>query len=174
MEQVRIVKHKLPNATGVFGAYVVAEDEFGTWFFTPAQTSITWTNLEGKSTEWEFDVLTLAPPNDWYYALWWGPHPHEVELSVDVSTPPVRNRGECSWIDLEIDLFRLKTGDVGIEDEDEFEDSVAKGYITDEQRTEALRITPVIERMLRDRTEPFGDVGRRRLNEAVALGLPPI
>ena len=174
MERATIIKHKLPDATGVFGGYVVAEDEYGTWFFTPAKSSITWTNLAGKAGAWEFDVLTLAPPSDWYFALWWGSHPYEVEMSIDICTSPGFNGRECSWVDLEIDLARLKDGSVVIEDEDEFEESCAAGWITDDQKAEALRVTPLLEAMLRDRVEPFGEIGRRRLADAVALGLAPL
>lgn len=174
MERVTIRKLKLPNATGVWGAYVVAEDEYGTWFFTPAESPIEWTNLDGKSKAWEFDVLCLIPPSEWYFALWWGEHPYEVEVSVDVTALATREIDVWSWLDLEIDLFRLKDGTVGIEDEDEFEDSFAAGYISDAQRDESLRITPVIERMLRDHAEPFGAIGRSHLERAVALGLPSL
>jgi hypothetical protein len=75
VERVEIVKHKLPDATGVLSAYRLAEDDYGTWFFSPASSPIVWTNIEGKSPAWEFDVLTLAPRDAWYFALWWNGHP---------------------------------------------------------------------------------------------------
>lgn len=174
MERATIRKLKLPDATGVWGAHVVAEDEHGTWFFTPGDSPIEWTNLEGKSKAWEFDVLSLIPPNDWWFGLWWGPSNHAVELSVDVAAPATRDGDVWSWLDLEIDVFRLDSGTVGIEDEDEFEESCAAGWISDHERAESLRITPVIERMLRERTEPFGDVGREHLERAIVLGLAPL
>ncbi len=173
MERATIIKRKLPDATGVWGAYVIAEDQHGTWFFTPANSPIEWTNLEGKSTAWEFDVLCLIPPSEWYFALWWGPSDHAVELSVDVTAPATRDGNVWSWLDLEIDLFRLKDGTVGIEDEDEFEESYTAGYISDAQRDESLRITPVIEQMLRNHNEPFDKVGRRHLEAALALRVEP-
>ncbi|MDP1793788.1 MAG: DUF402 domain-containing protein [Acidimicrobiales bacterium] len=169
-----IRKLKLPDAIGEWGAYVVAEDEYGTWFFTPANSPIAWQRLEGKSAAWEFDVLCLIPPKDRWFGLWWGPSTHAVELSVDVTAPATRDGDTWSWLDLEIDLFRLKDGTVGVEDEDEFDESCAAGYITDEDRVESLRVTPVMQAMLRERTEPFGDVGRRHLDRAVALGLAPL
>ncbi len=175
MERAVVRKLKLPNATGAWGAYVVAEDAYGTWFFTPAQSPITWTNLEGKSAAWEFDVLCVIPPTEWYFALWWGgDHPYAVEMSVDVAAPATRNANVWSWVDLEIDLFRLKDGTVGIEDEDEFEESLAAGYISETEKAQALRITPIIEQMLRDHTEPFGAHAQRLLAETVALGLAPL
>jgi predicted RNA-binding protein associated with RNAse of E/G family len=91
-----------------------------------------------------------------------------------VTTPTTRAGNVWSWVDLEIDLHRYIDGRVEIEDEDEFEDSVAKGYISESEQAEALRITPVLEQMLRDHTEPFGAVGARRLAEAIGLGLPPL
>lgn len=167
------MKHKLPDATGVWDAYVVAEDAHGTWFFTPATSPIVWTNLAGKSTAWEFDVLCLIPPDDWWFGLWWGPSDHAVEVSVDVTAPATRAGKTWSWVDLEIDLFRLHSDFVGIEDEDEFEDSCAAGWISEAERAEAMRVTPIIERMLRDRAEPFGDIGAAHLERCLALGLRP-
>lgn len=168
-----IVKRKLPDATGVFGAYRLTDDEFGTWFLTPARSPIRWTNLAGKGAAWEFDVVTLVPHDEWYFALWWNGHP-TVEIGVDVTAPTVRNGSVWSWVDLEIDVHRYTDGRVETEDEDEFADSVSKGYISEREQAEALRIQPVVESMLRERTEPFGEAGRRRLSEAVALGLAPL
>lgn len=173
MDTAGIIKRKLPDATGVWSAYVLGADEFGTWFFTPAGSPIRWTNLEGKGAVWEFDVLCLIPPDDWYFALWWNGHP-SVEIGVDVTAPATRDGGAWSWVDLEIDLHRFVDGRVESEDEDEFEDSVARGYISQTQQTQALRITPIIERMLRDRLEPFGGVGPHHLAEALTLGLAPL
>jgi predicted RNA-binding protein associated with RNAse of E/G family len=95
-------------------------------------------------------------------------------MSVDVTTPSKRVRAGWEWIDLEIDLVRASDGNAGIEDGDEFADAFAAGHINHAERVEALRITPVLERMLRERAEPFGDVGRRRLSDALALGLPAL
>ncbi len=174
METVAVRKIKRPDGTALWRGYVVANDEFGTWIFTPRNSTIESTK-DGKTETktWpENDVLALMPTDDWYMAVWWTGGEHDI--TVDISKPPMFINKEWKWIDLETDLIRTVTGDVLVEDEDEFEEACEAGHISADERDAAIKMTESMESNLRHRIEPFGLVGRQHFDDAVARALPAL
>lgn len=171
MDIVSVRKIKRPDGTALWRGYVVANDEFGTWIFSPKGTSIEW--AKGGADEikkWaESDILALMPNDEWFTALWWAGG--DTDITVDIAKPPMFVNKEWKWVDLEIDLFRATDGEVGIVDQDEFEEACDADHISADERKAALAMTEAIESNLRHRIEPFGLVGRAHFDDAVAQNL---
>lgn len=145
-----------------------AEDDDGTWIGGRAGTRVAWRDETSYlETETTLDVAVLIPPSAWWIAAWWS----NGDITVDVAAPARFERGIWVFEDLELDLYLLPSGSHGIVDVDEFLDAVDADQIVADEREMALRTAGNLERMLKAREEPFGEVGWARFREAQALGL---
>lgn len=172
MDTVSVRKIKRPDGTSLWRGYVVANDEFGTWVFSPEGSAIE-TTKAGKSEREprKKDILVLMPTNEWYTALWWSGEGEDTDIYVDIAKPPMFVNKEWKCVDLEIDVVRTFDGTVTIEDEDEFEEAFEADNINADEHKAALAMTEAIESNLRHRIEPFGLVGRAHFEDAVAQNL---
>ena len=169
VETVGVQKRKLNGATASWTGHLVAEDTFGTWIAAAAGTRVAWTDAASSfETEATLDILVLIPPSQWWTAAWWT----NRDVTVDIALPARFDDGCWVFDDLELDLFLGATGSHGVVDLDEFFDEVQSGRITIEQSETCLRCASEVERMLKRREEPFGEVGWRRFSEATSLHLP--
>ena len=178
MERLGIRKIKLSGTVLTWSAYFLAEDEFGRWSFTPPGSTVhnrkgdeEWTATIGVGTEAGF--LWLMPRDEWFYAGWWR-RPDWEQLAVDACTIPSLTDGLWTWTDLELDVCRDATGKVWVEDEDEFDESLAAGFIDTASEAAARNVTDTIVTRLTDRIAPFDGTGWARHDEAVTLELAPL
>lgn len=173
MRGVGVRKLKRNGASASWTGHVLAEDDYGTWIAGTAGTRVAWcspasSSEQDKETEAPLDILVLIPPSQWWVAAWWT----NGDITVDVTLPARLEHGTWVFEDLELDLFLTPSGSHGLVDVDEFLDEVERGRILPEEREASLRTAGAVERMLKHREEPFGDVGWARFHEATSLQLP--
>ncbi|MET9313736.1 DUF402 domain-containing protein [Kribbella sp. NPDC003505] len=176
MTPTYIRKRKRPRGSGLWPAYLLDTDAFGTWFYTPTRSLF-------RADDGEFcemaqlgpggpgeHCVQLAPHDGWWFAYF----RQSGLLHVDVSTTPALVGAEWTFDDLELDPFRQPDGTIGTEDWEELAESHAAGLISDAERDAAEDAARGLERDFAAGVEPFGQVGWERLAAAVALGLPPL
>ena len=105
----------LPHYRGAM--HVLGEDEHGTWLWGPAGRTIR------RGSEVVFttkqDALGLMPHEAWWFASWWLGHP-AIDLYVNINTPAIRADDLMTYVDLDLDVVRLRSGACEIVDQDEF------------------------------------------------------
>lgn len=180
VETTVIRKVKREQGWGRWPAYVLSEDVYGLWFYSPAG-SIYQGNTGDTIVEMEVGqgnrdaglaVVQLIPHSAWWIASWWSdPRPW---ISVEICTPPTLIDGEWNFIDLELDPHAYPEGRVEVHDEEEFEAARRSGLISPAEETSARAAAAQVERALREMREPFGRVGWKRLDDALRLSLPPL
>ncbi|RZU19718.1 hypothetical protein EV645_1936 [Kribbella rubisoli] len=176
MKTTYIRKRKRPSGSGLWSAYPLTTDEFGTWFYTPAGSHFRAGNGEicevaqlGPGGPGEHCVQ-LAPHDGWWFAYF----RQSGLLHVDVSTQPMLVGEEWTFEDLELDPFRRTDGTIGTEDWDELAAAHAAGLITDAERNAAEQAARTLEHQFQAAIEPFGQVGWDHLAAAIELCLPPL
>jgi hypothetical protein len=184
VETALIRKRKLKGDIAEWGAYRLAEDEHGTWLFVPKGTAWNAFFADGRTASVQVgqgdnpegcDVMFLVSREPvWWFPQWWSPGAFPWTLTVDICEPLSIVDGVAEYLDLEVDLFVLAAGGHGIADFDEFIDAHDADLIADARYTEVIAATAAVERALRARAEPFGEVGRAHFARGVSLGLDPI
>jgi protein associated with RNAse G/E len=176
-----IRKVKRPDGIGRWPAFVVSEDSFGVWLYSPkgtiyrGRTGSIVTECEvgqGHRAEGR-PVLHLVSRAAWWIAAWCFDGDRPV-ISVDICTPATLIDGEWHYVDLELDPHVFGDGRVEVLDEEEFRAACEAGLITPTEAIEARKSARQLEQNLRDRVEPFGHIGWQRFHDAAALRLPPI
>ena len=174
MERAVIRKIKRAGYSVAFDAYVVGEDAFGTWLFTPAGTTARYFDGDDQLLRPWPNFLSLAQTNEWFWAGWWV-RDGVPTIGTDACTRPIFGGGGWSWIDLELDVLRDASGSVWVEDEDEFADAIAAGQIPAEEERAAVAVTTELERRLRDYVAPFDlATGWEHHDASIALELEPL
>lgn len=129
-------------------------DRSGHWFLLPEGGSWTAPHDAGSLP---FDVVVLVPEGEPWVA-WWVPHPEAWRLEVDVCLPPTRVPAGWRFVDLELDVFSGRNGQVTIEDRDEFDAAVSSGVITSADAEMAERAASDLARVLTAGAAPW--IGR--------------
>jgi hypothetical protein len=161
---VRLDKVKRPGGTFTFELAAAGDDAHGTWLLGPAGAP--WTSPDGQGVL-PFDVLVLlAPGRPW--VTWWVDDPADRRVEIDVCLPPEPTDRGWRYVDLELDPIRHEDGTVEVEDHDELAVARAQGWMSAADAELALQTADETERALRDRLEPWGDEGWRRLGAAQA------
>lgn len=174
---MEIQKRKRPDGRGTWAGYLVAEDEHGLWLFTPkgslyrgeSAAGVSYVEVGQGDRSAGVDVLHLAPRNAWWFAAW-----HVVDeptVTVDVCLPPIVLGRRLCYIDLEIDLWKQRTGAYGVADEDEFEDACDAGWIDADERVGALEATAELRRRLSVEDPVFDAIGWDKFDRAIDLCL---
>ena len=111
-----------------FEGFFLGSDEHGDWIGVPQGTHHRRPGLEFHS---DVDAVTLVPSEGWYAATFHQPGIW-CDLYIDVSTPANWDGDVLRTVDLDLDVIRRDTGEVFIDDEDEFlEHQVSFGYPAD-------------------------------------------
>jgi len=154
--------HKIKRPGGIFSYDVrlLVEDEFGTWLHAPLGSP--WKAPADQGTL-PFDVLLLLSPERCWVA-WWVDDPADRRLEIDVCLAPNREGDVWSFVDLELDPIRHQDGAVEIEDGDEFVMACDNGWISEQESITAETTAEALAMRLRQRDEPFGNEGWRRLD----------
>jgi uncharacterized protein len=154
-----------------YDAWVLGDDEHGTWVGAPAGTRVA---RPGAAFESPSHFVSLVPRNLGFVATFYGEHPGpgvdpQVELYVDITTVPTWQTDAggsiVRMVDLDLDVLRGRSGRVWVDDEDEFADHrVRYGYPADLVRLAASSCDQVRADVLAGRGPFGGDVGRRWLS----------
>jgi protein associated with RNAse G/E len=152
--------------------YRLGSDDFGTWLGTPAGTTVHYNyGTRGIGTT-QHDAVRLIPRDGWWIAMF-TPAPDERAVYCDICLPPTWTSGtEVTVIDLDLDLSRFRTGQVTLEDEDEFAANEAVyGYPPDVVAA-AKAAADTLLRALSRHEEPFGTHWENWIPRLA--GLPPV
>ena len=178
---VRIEKVKRPGASGLWGAYETAVDGWGRWLFTPRgslfQTgtgeAATYCNV-GSPTGPGIPVIHLIVSQAWWIATFWEPGETEWSVTFDICTRPAFVDGCWRYIDLELDVsVTASSGEMSLEDEDEFRSACSAGWIDDHEAASARSAVDQI-RTLVEPADTFIEAGLAHLAAAQTLGLSPL
>jgi hypothetical protein len=119
-------------------------------------------------------VLQLVPSSGAWWFGYWAVHHGCRNLSIDVCTPGVLARDEWAFVDLELDLSKSSDGTVSIADEDEFDEAIGLGLISDAEQRACHSVVGELVPRLYQYDPVFDVIAWSRLEEAIALRLPPI
>lgn len=175
---VTVSKQKLQGGRGCWQSYQLDRDGDGTWLFTPAGSKYRSSDgthddeceVEGGNGP-GLDSLILVPDVSQNWLATWRLPQRSLHISVEICGWIRRDTDVVSFMDWELDPFRLRSGLVAVEDLDDFSDARAAGLLTDEDAERALAAAAWVERHLRHQAPPFDSRGTRRLDEASRLGL---
>ena len=148
-----------------FSMFRLGEDDHGLWLWSPPGSDM----QRGSDPVRQSASIhvKLIPENTWWTAIW--SHHRDVDLYVDIITPPSWNGTTVTMVDIDLDVKRWADGRVEIVDEDEFaQHQVEMDYpqrLVDTARATTARIALAVE----SRHEPFGDVADAWMEKAVAL-----
>ena len=127
-----------------YDAWVLGDDEHGTWVGAPAGTRVA---RPGAAFESPSHFVSLVPRNLGFVATFYGEHPGpgvdpQVELYVDITTVPTWQTDAggsiVRMVDLDLDVLRGRSGRVWVDDEDEFADHRVRFGYPDEVIAAAL------------------------------------
>lgn len=163
----------------VWRAYALGEDRSGTWLFTPEGSIVRGrrgrevrSSYVGVPDKPGLHVLHLVPSTGWWLGTW-AKEGVGRRIAIDICTPPVHVDGEWLFDDLELDLHR-RGPQLGVFDEEEFEDGRTAGHIGPDEARECRRTASELHRRLRDGDALFDTVGWDRLEAAIGLRLAPL
>lgn len=160
-------------------AYVIEEDGYGTWLYTPEGSIVR--GARGREVESSYvglpdnpglHVLHLVPTTGWWFGTWANDGIGQ-RVAVDICTPPVLASGEWVYDDLELDVYRRGLL-LDVLDKDEFNESCAAGHIGLEEAEACRETATELHRRLRDGDDLFDSIGWDRLHSVVELGLPSL
>lgn len=96
----------------------LGDDDHGSWFWGPAGRTMYRGDVALFITQ--HDALSVVVPGSWWTPTWWLGHP-DVEVYININTPPVREPARIVTTDVDLDVVRYRDGRVEIVDQDEFE-----------------------------------------------------
>ena len=104
------------GSEGVF----LGEDEHGRWVGAKAGNRMY--KGEGEVRAGRYPIVWCIPPDGWFLAHYLVGHP-EIEIYVDIATPPTWSERGAKLVDLDFDVVVWNDGrPVELVDEDEFEE----------------------------------------------------
>jgi len=117
--------------------------------------------------------IHLVPPGAWWFAVW-ADDGNARWVAVDVCVPPSFDGEEWRFTDLELDLYKSGRGESGVFDEDEFEDAVREGLMSESERAAALAAVRELGPRITGCDSLLDEVGWKHLAAACRLSLPPL
>ncbi|MET1007165.1 MAG: hypothetical protein ABWX96_16575, partial [Propionibacteriaceae bacterium] len=152
---VTVGKRKLQGGRACWQGYEIDRDTDGVWLFTPAGS--TYRSSDGHvdgECEVEggkgpgLDSLILVPDERQSWLATWSVPQRDLHISVEVCTWIRRDSDVVSFMDWELDPFRLRSGLVAVEDLDDFAEARAAGLLSDDDSEVALGAAAWVERRL--------------------------
>jgi uncharacterized protein len=149
----------------------VGDDEWGAWLYSPTGTTL---SRPGYAFDTEAPSITLIsvdrPSTPTFWAWWAGPPHLRFAIYEDVTTLPVWAAPDSvTMVDLDLDVIRLKNGEVEVHDEDEFEQHRLTYNYPAQICESALRTCAQIRAGQLADAEPYASVGWRWLERAMAM-----
>jgi len=181
VQTVRIRKQKQRTGQMMWRAYVFTVDEFGTWLYSPEGTLVrgekdgvfAFNEVGRGNRDKGSQCIHLVPPAAWWFAVW-ADDGSSRSVGIDVCVPPSFDSEEWRFTDLELDLYKSGQGESGVFDEDEFEDAVREGLISEAERAAALAVVSDLGPRITGYDPLFDEIGWKHLTAACRLSLPPL
>jgi hypothetical protein len=178
---VTVGKRKLSGGRSCWQAYEIDCDSDGVWLFTPAGSKYRSSDgavdgeceVEGGSGP-GLDSLVLVPGVSQRWLATWRVPQRSLHISAEICAWIRRDTDVVSFMDWELDPFRLRSGVVAVEDLDDFAEAREAGLLNNEDAESALAAAAWVERALRRESAPFDTRGDRRLDQAGRLRLPAL
>jgi hypothetical protein len=175
MDRVYIRKvYRAPARSAVWGSYVLAQEELGTWLFTPKGSTYraeqdgvvigTCDVGQGRGSE-GCGTLHFSPAGGWWFARW----DERGVFYVDFAAPTAVVGEEWQYVDLYLDLHQVGDGPLLVDDEDEFEEACARRVVTHEEQRAVLAAKQQLLEEIAEGRGPFDGRAWDRLSEALAL-----
>jgi len=137
---------------------MLGEDAHGRWLGAPAGTPVQ--RGDEPAMPHPHGFVQLIPTGSWWTAIWNAGRQGRFEVYADIGTPAGWDGDVVRMVDLDLDVVRLRTGEVTVLDEDEFTEHRRRfGYparVVDAARNAAARLVLAME----SEREPFDAVGR--------------
>jgi hypothetical protein len=164
----------------VWKAYVLGDDEYGTWLYTPEGSRVVGrrggvvsSSFVGIPDAPGLHVLQLVPADGgWWFGTWAVDHV-APRTAIDICTPPAFAEDEWSYVDLELDVYR-RQDTVGIFDDDEFDEACQSGLISADERDVCLAAAAELDDRLRGSDRLLDEVVWDRLAAGVRLDVPAL
>lgn len=132
-------------------------DRHGVWLGTPKGTTVHYNYGHRRTGITRHDAVRLIPREQWWIAMFVAA-PAEREAYCDICLPPRWTApDQVTVVDLDLDLSRLRTGRVELEDEDEFAENAARYAYPHAVVTGATTAAGDLHRAMTERAEPFGE-----------------
>jgi hypothetical protein len=156
----RLVKIKRPPGTLWFDLEVVAEDGDGTWLL--GRPGAAWGTARDQQVLTVRFAMLLQAGRPW--AAWWVADDADPRIEIDVCLPVERTATGWRFVDLELDPVRHENdGRVEIDDEDEYEEALRKGWMSARDGELARATADSLAQVLRDDREAWISRGWRLL-----------
>ena len=177
---ITVCKQKLHGGRGCWQAYELGHDGDGRWLYTPAGS--TFRSSDGTSDdrcevegggEPGLDSLILIPDAAQHWLATWRSPERALHINIEVCGW-LRRDDLVTFLDWELDPFRLRAGLVAVEDVDDFVDPRDQGLLDQESAERALAAAAWTERALKNQAAPFDGRGDQKLAAAGSRGLPPL
>ncbi len=154
-----------------FEALFLGSDDRGDWIGIPAGTFM---SRPGAEVTTAVNQVSLVPTTGLDAERAWLATFHalggSVNTYVDISTPPMWDGNVLRATDLDLDVVRETTGEIWVDDEDEFaEHRVRFGYPAETVEL-ALNSCARIRRAMEAKLTPFDGVADLWLDEVAHLG----
>ncbi len=136
-------------------------DAYGTWLFAPRGAAASYSRTGPAPLPVNF--LTLVPGTAGWIATWmWGNPAIDIDVYIDViDAPSWVSATELRVVDLDLDVIRRRSGEVVLDDEDEFvENTSARRYPADVVEMARATAHELLE-AVGQRRAPFGDESLR-------------
>lgn len=178
---VLVRKLKLNGVVQLDRAYELGADQHGTWLYTPAGSlhrgqdgeTIGWCQSAQDSTGHGQHAVKLIHAEPRWSVCSWIATGEGVKTAADIAKPPTRDTPGWTFIDLELDPLRDLSGNVIVEDWDEFNQAVSAGQISTREAEHAREECARLVAMLQQHDSHSGVAARRVLAEAAAAEWPP-
>jgi protein associated with RNAse G/E len=150
-----------------YDVHHLGEDEHGLWFCLPRGSTVQ--KADAPERIYPRTNAMLVPRDAWWIAYWTTDRSQDIELYIDVATPPRIDGETLRTIDLDLDVARMWDGRIEVLDEDEFELHQRQlGYPPDVIET-ARRVADELVRAVETGAEPFANVGASWMERAEAF-----
>lgn len=151
-----------------YDATYLGADEHGDWLGVPVGTTF---SRPGRSYVGARAQVVLVPHGSWWLATFHDAADPGVLIYVDMATPATWDGADVGAVDLDLDVVRLGSGEVYVDDEDEFaEHQVAFGYPAEVVSAAESSCAWVLE-AVRERRPPFdGATSGRWFDRFARLG----
>lgn len=154
------------GAHWVHPGHYLDTDDVGVWVGFPTGTHH---RRPGFAYESDVDSVTLLPHDDWCAMTFHAPGIW-CDLYVDLATPTTWVGSTAHLVDLDLDVIRRDTGEIYLDDEDEFEQHrVELGYPGGVVTRIRERATALLSEVAHG-TRPFDGRAQGFLTQVPALG----
>lgn len=149
----KVNKDVLAGATQTWDAYLLGNDEHGTWLYTPTGTPIR--NAQGQQVDTLQAQAQLYPPEKPWVASWL----QDGSFIATVTTPPEKDNCSIRYTDLGMRHCANGADDGGQDETQEYDQALATGRVSSRRDGTLRAVFTDLKRQITEHVEPFGEIG---------------